>query len=226
MKRGTARGRAALLLLPPTVLLSAALLVGWGVDDVSGFFRNPARAALIAVIFAGYVAGTLLGIELNPFRKGRPQGRRWPIVLGTSMVPFVFAAISFCDRRSIFVFPDLGIIRWIGVTALVFGDSVRLAALRELGRQYSMFLTIQTEHELVRTGPYRHIRHPFYLGGLLTVPGILLALRSPISVIVFIATIVFVASRISREERLLIGQFPEAYPEYKRNSWRLFPYLY
>lgn len=226
MKQGSRRGRAALLLAPHTVLLSAALLAGWGVDDVSGFFRNPARAALIAVIFAGYAAGTLLGIELNPFRKGRPQGRRWPIVLGISMVPFVFAAVSFCDRRDIFVFPNLGVIRWIGVAALVFGDLVRLAALRELGRQYSMFLTIQTEHELVRTGPYRRIRHPFYLGGLLTVPGILLALRSPISVIVLVLSMVFVASRIGREEKLLISQFPEAYPEYKRHSWRLLPYVY
>lgn len=89
-----------------------------------------------------------------------------------------------------------------------------------------MFLTIQTQHELIRTGPYRHIRHPFYLGGLLTLPGMMLALRSPPSIVIFVVSAVFVATRIGREEKMLLDQFPEEYAEYRLSSWRLLPYVF
>ena len=120
----------------------------------------------------------------------------------------------------------VGLLRWAGVAALAIGDSLRLAALRELGHQYSLFLTIQGRHQLIRSGPYRHIRHPFYLGGLLTVPGIMLALRSPLAILVFTLSAAFVATRIGREEKLLLDQFPDPYAEYQRNSWHLLPYVF
>lgn len=226
MPEAAKKRRAALLLLPPLVLIVGCVLLGWGVDDLSEFFRNYARSGLLMVLFASYLAGSLLGIEQNPFRTGKTEGRRWPIIAGAATVPLILAAISFCDRRNIFVFPDFDALRWTGVVALATGDCIRLAALRELGRQYSMFLTIQSQHQLIRSGLYRHIRHPFYLGGLLTVPGMMLALRSPLAIVVFVLSAAFVAGRIGREEKMLLGQFPEEYAEYRRRSWRLLPYVY
>ncbi len=226
MPEAVKKRRAAILLLPPLLLIVACLLLGWGVHDVPGFFRNNARTGLIVVLCASYLAGSLLGIEQNPFRTGKTPGRRWPIVLGAATIPLVLAGISFCDRQNISVFPDEGAIRWTGVVALAIGDAIRLAALRELGRQYSMFLTIQSQHQLIRTGPYRHIRHPFYLGGLLTIPGMMLALRSPLSIIVFVISAAFIATRIGREEKMLLDQFPEEYAQYRRHSWRLLPYVF
>ncbi len=221
----SARATSALRLLAPAVLLSAFLLLGWGIDELPGFFRNPARTCLIAVTFATYVAGTLLAIDFNPLRKGKAPGKRWPILLGASIIPILLAAVAFCDRRNILVFPNVQAVRWAGVVALALGESIRLAALQDLGRQYSMFLTIQDEHRLVRTGLYRWIRHPFYLGGLLTVPGMMLVFRSPVAALVFVASAIFVVARIRREEQLLCGQFPAEYPEYQRRSRRLLPFV-
>jgi protein-S-isoprenylcysteine O-methyltransferase Ste14 len=99
-------------------------------------------------------------------------------------------------------------------------------ALHELGRQYSAFITIQPEHELVRSGPYRLIRHPFYLGQMLIVPGIMLTFRSPVAVLIFAASLVFVLKRIRREEQVLLGEFSDEYRDYQRHSWRLVPWLY
>ena len=87
------------------MLLVACLLLGWGADDLPAFFRNGARTGLFVVIFASYLAAILLGIEFNPFRSGKTQGRRWPIVIGVAIVPLVLGGVSFCDRRNIFVFP-------------------------------------------------------------------------------------------------------------------------
>jgi protein-S-isoprenylcysteine O-methyltransferase len=85
---------------------------------------------------------------------------------------------------------------------------------------------VQAEHRLIRSGIYRRIRHPFYLGGLLNAPGSMLAFRSPISVLVFVASLFFVLNRIGREERMLAEEFPGAYRRYQEVSWRLVPHLY
>ncbi len=221
-----ARSRAAFTLTIPAALAIVAILLGWGVDDLDEFFANPARAAVIAVIFIEFAAGTMWRIELNPFRKGKSHSRASPIVAGIFTVPLVWAAVSFCDRHSIFVFPEFSAIRWIGIALFVAGGAIRLCALHELGRQYSALLTVQSDHQLIRTGIYRRIRHPFYLGALLNLPGMLLAFRSPVSVIIFAISVVFIVNRIGREEQLLTEEFPEAYHAYRRTSWRLLPRLY
>ncbi len=218
--------RAALTLLLPVLLLSAGMLVGWGIFDLSGFFQNGARTALIAALGLGWIAGTLSRIELNPFRRGERAGRVWPIVAGMSTVPVLFALVSFFDRRGIFVFADSAAIRWVGVAAFALGEALRLAALHQLGQQYSAFITVQLEHKLVTSGVYRLIRHPLYMGQMLTIPGAMLVFRSPLAPIIFVITAVFVANRSSREERVLEGEFPESYRDYQRHSWRFLPYVY
>jgi protein-S-isoprenylcysteine O-methyltransferase Ste14 len=217
---------AARSLLPPALILTASMLLGWGIGDLPGFFSNHARTAIVAVVVCDLVAGTLLRIELNPFRKGKRTGRKWPIVAGVLTIPLVIAAVAFCDRHGFFVFPDSSIVRWLGVAGFAAGSAIRLAALHELGRQYSVFLTIQADHRLVRSGIYSRIRHPFYLGGLLNVPSLLLAFRSPMAIVILLASVVFVIRRIAREEQLLINEFPDAYREYQQASWRLLPRVY
>jgi protein-S-isoprenylcysteine O-methyltransferase Ste14 len=220
------RTRALLSLLPPAIVMTGALLLGWGVDDLKQFFANPARAAVIAVVVGELVVGTLWRVVLTPFRKGSRGRRRWPIVAGLSTVPLLWVAVSFCDRRSMFVFWDSPAIRWIGVGVFAAGGAIRLAALKELGRQYSAFLAIQHQHQLIRSGIYRRIRHPFYLGGLLNLPGAMLAFRSPFAVLVLVASLAFVVNRIGREEQLLLNEFPETYREYQHGTWRLLPPIY
>lgn len=218
--------RAGLTLLPNLLLTLGAISFGWGLDDVAELFRNSARFVLVVALFAGYVTGSALGVEFNPLRKGTQKGRWWPIVAGMSVVPLLWAVVSYCDRRSTFVFPDLAVIRWLGVIAYACGEYVRLSALRELGKQYSAFLTIQPDHKLIQSGPYRLIRHPFYFGQLLAVPGGMLAFRSPLGVIIFVASILFVGDRIRREEQVLIGEFGDDYRAYQQRSWRLVPWVY
>lgn len=220
------RLKAASSLLPPALILTVFMLLGWGVGDLPGFFSNPARTAIIAVVVCDLAAGTLLRIELNPFRKGKRTGRRWPIIAGVLTIPVLIAAVSYCDRRGFFVFPDAGIVRWVGVAGFAAGSAIRLAALRELDRQYSAFLTIQPDHQLVRTGIYSRIRHPFYLGGLLNLPGLILAFRSPMALLILLASVAFVTNRITREEQLLVDEFRDAYREYQQASSRLLPRVY
>jgi hypothetical protein len=73
--------RSALTQLPQLLLIVGSILVGWGLDDLAGFAREPGRPLLLAAIVLMYLAGVALGIELNPLRKGEREGRGWPIIL-------------------------------------------------------------------------------------------------------------------------------------------------
>ena len=212
-------------LLPQLLLTLAAILVGWGLDDVAGFVGEPARVLLLAAVFLAYLAGVALGIDLNPFRKGEREGRGWPIILGMLALPMAWALTASYDRRGIFVWNGLSGLRYAEVAAFAAGELVRLLALHDLGRQYSAFITVQPDHSLIRHGIYRVIRHPFYLGQLLFTPSVPLAFRSPLALFIFVSTVLFTLNRIRREEHFLVRHF-DFYSAYRRQSWRLLPYLY
>jgi protein-S-isoprenylcysteine O-methyltransferase Ste14 len=98
--------------------------------------------------------------------------------------------------------------------------------VRELGKQFSAFVTLQVNHQLVQTGIYGWIRHPMYLGYLLVLPGIVLIFRSWLVIPVFVSSAIFVVVRIGEEEKLLAEHFGSEFDAYRRRTWLLLPYLY
>ena len=116
----------------------------------------------------------------------------------------------------------------VGGAALVAtGLTIRVWALTTLGKFFTMPITIRPDHEIVRAGPYRFLRHPAYTGGLLTAIGIPVALGAPVG---FVATVAACLAayvyRIGIEEAALVGRFGEQYREYARATWRLIPGVY
>lgn len=78
---------------------------------------------------------------------------------------------------------------------------------------------------VVSSGPYRLVRHPIYLGYLVTHAGFLLSNTSVRNVAIYAAAYVFQFARIYAEERIL-AQDGE-YREYLRSvRYRLFPEVY
>ncbi|MGI9088170.1 MAG: methyltransferase family protein [Chthoniobacterales bacterium] len=49
-----------------------------------------------------------------------------------------------------------------------------LAAVRTLGKNWSLAARVTTDHELIETGPYARVRHPIYTGmlGMLIADGL------------------------------------------------------
>src|SRR6266852_8347440 len=156
--------KSALTWLPERLLRVVLVLAGWGATHLGAFFANRARVALIAAFLLSFVVGTAFQIEFNPFRSTAGKKSAWAIVLGGLSLPVLYALVAWLDRTGVFDFPDWPALRWLGVGFFVTGDMLRLLALRELGSQYGALLTIQAEHQLIQTGLYRYIRHPFYLG--------------------------------------------------------------
>jgi len=92
------------------------------------------------------------------------------------------------------------------------------AALRVLGKQWSLQARVLEDHKLVREGPYRFVRHPIYSGMLGMIIAAGLAWSHWIGFL--IALVLFTigtAIRVHSEEKLLSEQFGPAFDDYKRN---------
>jgi len=202
------------------------LLLGWGVDDPVGFFREPARAGYVGLAVLASLAIFIPRLNIQPFSKGsQVVGRgllRAYMVSGYVLLVF----LPFADRRSLVTFADGEALRLFGLVLCAVGGTIRLAGLWSLGRQFSGHVTLQHNHQLVQTGVYRHLRHPMYLGFAIATAGLVLVFRSWLVFPVLIWNLIFLLLRIRQEERLLSEHFGSEFESYRRRTWRLLPFVY
>ena len=111
----------------------------------------------------------------------------------------------------------------VGIVALGLGFACW--ARRELGRNWSGTVTLKEQHELIRSGPYRWIRHPIYTGLLLAFVGTAMARDEWRGVVAVLIAFVALWRKLRLEERWMRELFGAQYDEYRRHSWALFPWL-
>jgi protein-S-isoprenylcysteine O-methyltransferase Ste14 len=102
------------------------------------------------------------------------------------------------------------------VPAFAAGVWLAWTALRALGRQWRIDAGLNADHELVRSGPYRFIRHPIYDSMLCMLLGTGLA-ATPLYLL-GIAVALFVAGteiRVRVEDSLLESRFGGRFREYR-----------
>jgi protein-S-isoprenylcysteine O-methyltransferase Ste14 len=110
-----------------------------------------------------------------------------------------------------------------GVAVEAAGVALAIWARRHLGRNWSGEITVKVDHELVRSGPYRVLRHPIYTGILMMYVGAALVTGGWLAMI-GLATVSFAYWRkIRLEEVTLDGAFGAQYAEYRRTTAALLP---
>jgi protein-S-isoprenylcysteine O-methyltransferase Ste14 len=112
------------------------------------------------------------------------------------------------------------------VALFAAGGALRLWPVFVLGNRFSGLVAIQPGHRLVTSGVYGVIRHPSYLGLLISSLGWGLAFRSGIGVLLAAMLVPPLLARIGAEERLLRSQFGAEYDAYRARTSRLMPGLY
>ena len=112
-----------------------------------------------------------------------------------------------------------------GFALAVIGVAFAIWARWHLGENWSATITLKEGHELVRSGPYRYIRHPIYTGMLLAVAGTVLTLAEYRGLISFAITIVSFYSKAKKEERFLAEEFGESFGEHARRTGMFLPSL-
>jgi protein-S-isoprenylcysteine O-methyltransferase Ste14 len=115
----------------------------------------------------------------------------------------------------------------VALALLLFGLALRWTAILTLGRFFTPNVAIQPGQRIVRTGVYRHIRHPAYTGMLLAFLGVGVAFNNWLSLLViFIPVTAALLYRIRVEESVLAETLGREYTDYCHATKRLLPGIY
>jgi protein-S-isoprenylcysteine O-methyltransferase Ste14 len=105
---------------------------------------------------------------------------------------------------------------------LVAGTTWAVWSLHFLGRNLSV---IAQARGLADRGPYRWVRHPLYLGELVSSLGVAVAANSPVAVAIWLVLCGLQVYRALREEQVLLQALP-GYRDYRSRTAALIPGLF
>lgn len=90
---------------------------------------------------------------------------------------------------------------------------------------FSIFPEPKTNTLLIKKGPYAIIRHPMYTAILILCIALLMNKFNSINLFIFLILTLNQIIKLNLEENFLVEKFPD-YIDYKKQTWRLIPYLY
>lgn len=160
--------------------------------------RKRDRSSIVGVVLQGLSYGIVWSVRRPPFTE---------IVSGVEWLELLTAMIA--------------------MTAAIGSVLLIMAAVKTLGKEWSITARMVENHQLATKGPYAVVRHPIYTGML----GMLVATGLAISAwIALVAAIVIFATgtliRVRIEERLLRETFGQRFEEYARQVPAVIPGIF
>jgi protein-S-isoprenylcysteine O-methyltransferase Ste14 len=147
------------------------------------------------------------------------QGLSYAIVWSARRQPFtpIVSGVEWLEVLTV----TIAIVAAIGSVLLV------MAAVKTLGKEWSITARMVEDHKLATKGPYARVRHPIYTGML----GMLIATGLAVSHwIALVAAIVIFATgtliRVRIEERLLRETLGQSFEEYARQLPAVIPGIF
>jgi len=134
-----------------------------------------------------------------------------PLIIGVILLWSEKLRAGFLSNK---IFPPSEELYLAGVCLVALGLAFTVWARIHLGRNWSGTVTVKQDHELVRDGPYRHVRHPIYTGLLLAFIGCALARDEWRGVLGIAIIYAGFWRKLKLEERWMTEQFGEAYRRY------------
>ena len=113
-----------------------------------------------------------------------------------------------------------------GLALEIAGFLMAIWARRCLGRHWSGEITVKLDHELVRTGPYKFVRHPIYSALLMMYLGVAIVSGELHALVGFLLVVVAYLRKIGLEEANLKRVFGDKYEEYHGQTRALVPGVY
>jgi len=147
-------------------------------------------------------------------------------IIMTIAIAGIIALLVFCGLDHRFGWsPAPAAVSWVGDMLVALGLLINLLVFNENSFGGS---TVQTtaDQKVISTGPYAYVRHPMYVGVLVMMTGVPLALGSFWGLAILVVVLPALVWRILDEEKLLKKELP-GYTEYvQKVRYRLVPYLW
>lgn len=114
---------------------------------------------------------------------------------------------------------------WLGVAVTAAGIAVAFWARWHLGTNWSGAVTLKQGHELIRTGPYRAIRHPIYTGILLGLLGTAITYGEVRALLALGIAWASFYIKARREESFLSQEFGPGFADHRQRTGMFLPRL-
>jgi len=114
-------------------------------------------------------------------------------------------------------------VRWVGVGLGVIAGGLMVWTLRSLGTNLTDTVVTRRAHTLVTAGPYRWIRHPFYVAAALAMLGNSLAAANWFILLTGGLAVSLMVLRTRIEEQKLLERFGDSYQAYRKRTGRFLP---
>ena len=162
---------------------------------------------------------------------------RPPVIAGDASAPENNVGMTelprayFFSAGAIVVGPSLGgpalprVCGPLGLVLEVASVGLRVRAMRTLQGHYAHTLRVVDDQPVVRSGPYRFVRHPGYLSVVLLWVGAALSSRTVVAPALTVTAVgTAYRHRMDAEDALLVRELP-GYAEYAATTGRLVPRL-
>jgi protein-S-isoprenylcysteine O-methyltransferase Ste14 len=190
---------------------------------------TPSVLATRGVLAAWVVFVPLMLWARGGVKRGTTNNREMSSLLGIVLQGVGFAIVWWWHGHPpIPLMPADNLAQWAislaAITLAFVSVLLAVAAIRTLGKQWSLMARVVEGHLLVRAGPYRIVRHPIYLAmmGLLVATGIafgtLLGIGLALGLYLWGTWM-----RVRFEERLLLAKFGDSYAQYAQEVPAILP---
>jgi protein-S-isoprenylcysteine O-methyltransferase len=143
-----------------------------------------------------------------------------PVVLGYCCMFSSNFEFSWWQHRYL---PRSSAIAIVGILITVVGLGFAIWARVHLGQNWSSAVTIKEQHQLIRSGPYRYVRHPIYTGLIVALMGTAFA-NGKVRGLLAVALVWFgFLLKSKMEEQFMDRIFGAEYADYRRTTGALFP---
>lgn len=130
--------------------------------------------------------------------------------------------LGWLDRRFI---PDLSMTAAAGTLLVGIGLGFSIRARMHLGANWSAQVTVKHSHSLIRSGPYRLVRHPIYTGLLVAFVGTALLIGEWRGLLAVALAFISFWIKLRLEERWMAETFGSEYADYRSKVAALIPFV-
>ncbi|HTY15713.1 MAG TPA: isoprenylcysteine carboxylmethyltransferase family protein [Methanoregulaceae archaeon] len=192
------------------------------------YFPTELASLYFIIVVILWILGEIIGSTITPAirRRGveierKDKGSRIIIFVGTFLAIFIAFELK---AYNIGTLPEW--MTYFGTTLMLMGVIFRQWSISVLGKYFSQSIGIQKGQKIVKSGPYRYVRHPSYTGAFLIWLGIGFALQSWVAVIIILVIYGLIFGyRMKMEEEMLISEFGDEYKQYMKTTKKIIPFI-
>ena len=175
------------------------------------------------LLFSVFWLIAAIGSKRASRTEGAPERLVHLLFMAAGFVLLFDSAPSYLNWLNRTFVPERRWLGWLGAWLTLAGVLFAIWARMNIGREWSGEVQIKEGHQLIRSGPYAHIRHPIYTGLLIAASGTAVAVGEYRALLGVMVICIGFARKAKKEESFLAAQFGPAFDEYRRQTGFFLP---